>query len=119
MCSGKRGRQWRQQVQLPGKARQAVAVCLRMIDSYTQEIEEQNCQLSGEALKDARARWLRTIPGIGVYSAMLWLAEIGNIERFPDKEALCSYAGLVPRVRESTGKAARGGITHHGSPWLR
>ena len=116
---GKRGRQWRQQVKLPEKARQAVAVCLRMIDSYTQEIEEQNRQLSGEALKDARARWLMTIPGIGVYSAMLLLAEIGNIERFPDKEALCSYAGLVPRVRESAGKAARGGITHQGSPWLR
>ena len=104
---GKRGRQWRQQVKLPEKARQAVAGCLRMIDSYTQEIEEQNRQLSGEALKDARARWLMTIPGIGVYSAVLLLAEIGNIERFPDKEALCSYAGLVPRVRESAGRAAR------------
>ena len=32
---------------------------------------------------------------------------------------MCSYAGLVPRVRESAGKAARGGITRRGSPWLR
>jgi transposase len=47
------------------------------------------------------------------------LAEIGEIGRFPDQEALCSYAGLVPRVRESAGKAARGGITRQGSPWLR
>ncbi|HKC71504.1 MAG TPA: IS110 family transposase, partial [Terriglobales bacterium] len=31
----------------------------------------------------------------------------------------CSYAGLVPRVRESAGKAKRGGITRQGSPWLR
>ena len=53
---GKRGRQWLQQVKLPEKARQAVAVCLQMIDSYTQEIEEQNRQLSGDALNDARAR---------------------------------------------------------------
>src|SRR5207249_8960907 len=95
------------QVKLPEKARQTLAVCLRMIDYYTQEIEEQNRQLSVEALKDARARWLMTIPGIGVYSAMLLLAEIGNIERFADKAGLCSYAGLVPRVRESAGKAAR------------
>src|SRR5580658_7769130 len=35
------------------------------------------------------------------------------------QEALCSYAGLVPRVRESAGKAARGGITRQGSPWIR
>src|SRR5437667_1736671 len=115
---GKRGRQWLGQVKLPEKARQTLAVCLRMIDYYTQEIEEQNRQLSVEALKDARARWLMTIPGIGVYSAMLLLAEIGNIEHFADKAGLCSYAGLVPRVRESAGKAARGGITRQGSPWM-
>jgi transposase len=46
-------------------------------------------------------------------------AEIGDLGRFADKEALCSYAGLVPRVRESAGKAARGGITRQGSPWMR
>ena len=59
-----------------------------------------------------------TIPGIGKCSAMMLLAEIGEIGRFQDKEALCSYAGLVPRVRESAGKAARGG-TRQGSSWLR
>jgi len=29
---------------------------------------------------------------------MLLLAEIGDIGRFRDKHALCSYAGLVPRA---------------------
>jgi hypothetical protein len=62
---------------------------------------------------------LMTIPGIGECSAMMLLAEIGDLGRFRDKEALCSYAGLVPRVRESAGKAARGGITRQGSPWMR
>src|SRR5213594_3598650 len=80
-----------------------------------------NCLSDSQAQKaqEKRARWLMTIPGIGVYSAMLLLAEIGNIEHFADKAGLCSYAGLVPRVRESAGKAARGGITRQGSPYLR
>jgi transposase len=116
---GKRGRQWLAAAKLPAQAKEAVTVCCRLIDGYTKEIEEQNRQLSVEVLKDARARWLLTIPGIGVYSAMLLLAEIGDIARFADKHALCSYAGLVPRVRESAGKRARGGITRQGSPWLR
>lgn len=116
---GRRGRQWLAAVKLPEKARQAVNVCCRLIDGYSQEIEKQNRQLREEARQDRRARWLLTIPGIGEYSAMLLLAEIGDIGRFADKHALCSYAGLVPRVRESAGKAARGGITHQGSPWLR
>ena len=116
---GRRGRQWLRQVRLPEKARAAVEVCCRLIDGYSQEIEEQNRQLRVEARRDGRARWLMTIPGIGEFSALLLLAEIGDISRFSGKQALCSYAGLVPRVRESAGKAARGGITRQGSSWLR
>lgn len=116
---GRRGRQWLSAVPLSAQGRETVTVCLRLIDGYTQEVEKQNRQLRETAKQDKRAQWLMTIPGIGMYSAMLLLAEIGDIHRFRDKHALCSYAGLVPRVRESAGKAKRGGITRQGSPWLR
>ena len=116
---GKRGRLWLAGVKLPVQARESVNVCLRLLDGYSEEIQKQNLQLSEQAKHDQRVQWLMTIPGIGECSAMMLLAEIGEIGRFQDKEALCSYAGLVPRVRESAGKAARGGITRQGSPWLR
>ena len=116
---GKGGRRWLAQVKLPAQARETVDACLRMIDHYGEEIQRQNLQLSGKASQDERVPWLLTIPGIGEVSAMMLLAEIGDIARFSDKRGLCSYAGLVPRVRESAGKAARCGITHQGSPWLR
>lgn len=116
---GKRGRLWLAQVKLPAQARESVNVCLRLLDGYGEEIQKQNLQLREKAKHDERAEWLMTIPGIGEYSAMMLLAEIGDLGRFHDKEALCSYAGLVPRVRESAGKAARCGITRQGSPWMR
>jgi transposase len=116
---GKRGRLWLAAVKLPTQAREAVNVCLRLLDGYREEIQKQNLQLREKAKQDERVEWLLSIPGIGECSAMLLLAEIGEIGRFHDKEALCSYAGLVPRVRESAGKAARGGITRQGSSWLR
>jgi transposase len=116
---GKRGRQWLGEVRLPEQARESVQACLRMIDHYGEEIQKQNLQLSEKAKSDERVRWLKTIPGIGECSAMMLLAEIGDLGRFGSKEALCSYAGLVPRVRESAGKAARGGITRQGSSALR
>ena len=116
---GKRGRLWLAGVKLPAQARESVNVCLRLLDGYSEEIQKQNLQLSEKAKQDKRAQWLMTIPGIGECSAMMLLAEIGEIERFPDKEGLCSYAGLVPQVRESAGKTARGGITRQGSPWMR
>jgi transposase len=116
---GQRGRWWLAGVKLPAQARESVNVCLRLLDGYSEEIQKQNLQLSEKAKQDKRVGWLLTIPGIGECSAMMVLAEIGEIGRFQDKEALCSYAGLVPRVRESAGKAARSGITRQGSPWLR
>ena len=116
---GRRGRLWLGAVKLPAEARASVQACLRMIDHYTEEIQNQNLHLREKAKADERVQWLTTIPGIGECSAMMLLAEIGRVERFPSKEALCSYAGLVPRVRESAGKAARGGITRQGSSALR
>jgi transposase len=116
---GKRGRWWLAGVKLPAQARESVNVCLRLLDGYSEEIQKQNLQLSEKAKQDKRVQWLMTIPGIGECSAMMVLAEIGEVGRFHDADALCSYAGLVPRVRESAGKAARGGITRQGSPWLR
>jgi transposase len=116
---GKRGRWWLAQVKLPAQARESVNVCLRLLDGYSEEIQKQNLQLSERAKQDKRVEWLLTIPGIGECSAMMVLAEIGDIGRFHDADALCSYAGLVPRVRESAGKAGRGGITRQGSSWLR
>jgi len=116
---GKRGRWWLNGVKLPQKARESVQVCLRLLDGYSEEIQKQNPPLSEKAKHDERVEWLMTIPGIGECSAMMVLAEIGDVGRFRDPDALCSYAGLVPRVRESAGKAARGGITRQGSPWLR
>jgi transposase len=116
---GRRGRQWLEAVKLPAAGRATVETCLRMIDHYEAEIQKQNLQLGEKAKQDERVRWLKTIPGIGEISAMMVLAEIGDLGRFATKEALCSYAGLVPRVRESAGKAVRGGITHQGSSTLR
>jgi transposase len=116
---GRRGRLWLQSVQLPAQARASVHTCLHMIDCYDAEIQKQNLQLREKAKQDERVRWLTSIPGVGECSAMMLLAEIGDITRFSSKEALCSYAGLVPRVRESAGKAARSGITRQGSSALR
>ena len=108
---GRRGRGWLATVPLNESAQQTMRACLRMIDHYGEEIQKQTLQLREKAKADERVQWLTTIPGIGEVSAMMLLAEIGEVSRFPRKEALCSYAGLVPWVRASAGKTARGGIT--------
>jgi len=116
---GKRGRQWLRQIELSAAARVAVDTWLGLIDVLNGVIAEQERQLVQAAATDPRARWLQTIPGVGAYTAMVILAEIGDIARFRDKKSLANYAGLVPRVRQSAGKRSYGGITHAGSETLR
>jgi transposase len=116
---GKRGRAWLAGLELSPAARVAVQVWLKVVDQMDQAILQQTRELERMAKADARARWLQTVPGIGAYSAMVILAEVGDIARFDSKRALASYAGLTPSVRESAGKQRRGGIGHHGSGTLR
>jgi len=40
---------------------------------------------------------------------------VGDVNRFGSGEQLCSYAGIVPSTRSSSGIARRGRITRQGS----
>ena len=116
---GKKGRAWLAGLELSPAARVVVETWLKVVDQMDEAIATQTRELEQMARADARARWLQTVPGIGAYSAMVILAEVGDIARFSSKRALASYAGLTPSVRESAGKQRRGGIGHHGSGTLR
>lgn len=105
----------------------AVRECYRQeIDCYVRlgrllnaEIGRLEADIRQRAERDPRARLLETIPGVGAYTALLVLAEIGDIGRFATAGRLASYAGLVPSVHSSGGHTRLGHITKQGSKWLR
>ena len=76
-------------------------------------------EIDQHAKVDERVTLLCQIRGVGRYTAMLIIAEIGDIRRFPTARHLCAWAGLTPTVRSSDGKARLGHITRQGSPALR
>jgi len=92
---------------------------LRIMSTFSREIKLLSKQLLGLAEEDEDVKLLMTVPGIGYYSALLVKSEIGDVNRFPFGERLCSYAGLVPSTRSSGRMVRHGGITHEGSRWLR
>ena len=92
---------------------------LRLIGTFNEEIRILSRELEGLARNDENVKLLMSIPGIGYYSALLVMSEIGDIGRFPFGEKLCSYAGLVPSTYASGGVVRHGGITKEGSRWLR
>jgi len=61
---------------------------------------------------------LQTIPGIGLRTAEVIVAETGgDMSRFPTSGHLASWAGLCPGHNESGGKR-KSGRTRHGDQWL-
>jgi transposase len=116
---GRAGRAWLAQAPLRPAGRQAVDTYLRQLDGLEREIHTLDQGLCRQAQADVDVRHLMTIPGVGVFTALMLKAEIGDIRRFSDKRSLFQYAGLVPVIRQSAGHCYRGGITRAGSRLLR
>ena len=62
---------------------------------------------------------LLDIHGIGLFSSLLIVAELGEVERFRTAKQVGAYSGLTSRVHQSGGHCYQGSITRQGSPWLR
>ena len=62
---------------------------------------------------------LKTIPGVGILTAMKILTELDTINRFSSIDKLCSYIGLIPMTKSSGQKERVGDITPRGHHILR
>jgi transposase len=57
--------------------------------------------------------------GIGPFTALVLLAEIGDVTRFGSARKLAAWAGLTPTVRGSDRIVRHGHISKQGSVWAR
>ncbi|MEU6701767.1 transposase [Pseudonocardia sp. NPDC046786] len=92
---------------------------LRLIETLDFEIEVFTRLAAGRPREDAGYRAIQAIPGIGAVLAAVFVAEIGDIGRFPGPAQLASWAGLTPTHRESDTSVHRGRITKQGSRLVR
>jgi transposase len=113
------GRGWLAELDLPATSREIVTDCLAVIDALAVLIERLDGELHQHAKADPRVKVLRALPGVGEFTALVMVAEIGDITRFPSARKLASWAGLTPTVRGSDLKVRHGNISKQGSVWLR
>jgi len=116
---GKGGREFLAELKLRDAPRRRLDSLIALICDFDREIETTTQEIEERAKADDRVDVLTQIRGVGRYTAMLIIAEVGDITRFPTARHLCSWAGLAPSVRSSDGKARLGHITRQGSPALR
>jgi transposase len=90
-----------------------------LIEVYHQQIRILEKQLAPIFGDDPGYQAIQQIPGIGPILGQVFVAEIGDIGRFPTARHLASWTGLTPRHHESDDKVVRGRITKQGSRLVR
>ena len=89
------------------------------VDEQVAEQTDLLKELSKEERYRERVAILRSIPGIGIISAMELLLELQDIERFRKADQLAAYVGLTPSQFSSGDKVRMGRITRVGKQQLR
>ncbi len=90
-----------------------------LIELYDREVAMLDRQVRRALAGHPGYRAIQDIPGVGSVLSAVFVAEIGDVDRFPSARHLCSWAGLTPRHRESDTKVQRGRITKQGSRLVR
>jgi len=86
------------------------------IDTLNLKIEE----LSQEQRHQESVKQLTKMQGVGILSAMVFLAEMGSVGRFRNRRQVAAYVGVIPSCNESGQREDRKGhITRQGSSHLR
>jgi transposase len=101
---------------IPSTVRADCLTLLRVLDEQIRRLDHELVERWGA---DPRVQRLRTIPGVGPFTAIFLILELGEIQRFPSAKHLASYVGLTPRVRASANRVRMGHISKEGNRLLR
>jgi len=96
----------------------AIRQFIEQIHLLERQVDELNSYIAQTLAKFDSA--LTTVTGIGPTLAAVFVAEIGDINRFDTPDKLAAFAGIDPSVKQSgdfTG--TRNHISKRGSPYLR
>jgi len=92
---------------------------LDLISDINKKIAGLEAEIDKRIAPDKDIELLKTIPGVGSFTAFILKSEIDNIARFTSKEKFTSYAGLTPSVHQSGPRSYTGKITKQGNKFIR
>ena len=113
-------RRWLGQVELPAASRHAIGIAVGQIDQLQASLAPIETWLRAYAKGQPGCRALiGSHYGIGALTAPTILAELGDVRRFRNGDAIVRYTGLDITVYSSDGKYAPGHLARQGPPALR
>lgn len=92
---------------------------LALAEAEIQQLDGQVAELARQPRYAAAVRELVTLKGVGVWTAMVFLTEMGDLQRFSNRREIGAYLGLVPSSDDTGLTDRKGHITRQGSPRVR
>jgi len=92
---------------------------LALLETVDEQVEVIEGKIAALAAEERRVRLLMTMTGVGYFTAMLVLSEVGDIGRFHSDKAFASWMGLAPSVHQSGERTRIGGVSGPGNKRLR
>ncbi|NLX17537.1 MAG: IS110 family transposase [Ramlibacter sp.] len=89
------------------------------LDALDARIGECDRQIAAQQAKDAAARRVRELPGVGQLTADAITASVGDARMFSNGRQFAAWLGLTPSQYSSGGKPKLGRITRRGDSYLR
>jgi transposase len=116
---GPGGRALIDQMPFDGAYKLRVTSLLELLDHNARQLTVVEAELAYRLRGHPGYEAIQAIKGVGPIMAAIFVAEIGDVTRFPTARHLCSWAGLTPSHRESDTKVQRGHITKQGNHLVR
>ncbi|MGS2619218.1 transposase [Micromonospora sp. LZ34] len=113
------GRELLSRAPLDGAYRGRVSSLCRLIDAVDFEIDALAGPIRARLAGHHGYTAVQAISGVGPVLAAVFVAEIGEVDRFPGPAQLASWARLTPWHRKSDLIVHRGRITKQGSTLVR
>ena len=118
-CWSGPGRAWLAALELPPVSREVIGDALALMDAIQQPVDRLDAGGAPAGEGRPARRGATQPPGVGPFTALVLLAEIGDITRFGSARKLASWAGLTPTVRGSDRTVHHGHISKQGPAWAR
>lgn len=104
---------------LPASLRVALDILIAMLGSLNGKIKALEKEIAAQAERDADAKRLRTIPGVGPITAAAVLALAPPAATFKRGRDFAAWVGLTPLQKSTGGKTRLGATSKMGERTLR
>jgi transposase len=105
-AGGGPGRAWLAALELPAVSRVVIEDDLALIDALQQPIDRLDWEVHQRARSEPAVKILTQLPGVGPLTALVILAEVGDISRFGSARKLAAWPGSPPPSAAATARSA-------------